>query len=675
MAIRRQDDPTTQGLIPFTADELGQIKVALATPRHRNIIETNQERLIVSPYPLRQTFKAVSMAMRARFYHGNAATAPLIEDLLSGTIKGRRAILEGTPSAVRLLKALPFVGAALDSWIVDAEVRTFEHNKKVFVGFRLRTTLPQRIGVGLTAREFAGLVEDFQRLLPTARLDPQPVHDPVVGPGQQAPESYTGTLRDYSRCAALAEVARLREGDFPLGRYLWPSDAARGTVPLALGSPMDDAGRPSEHLIFRNVCVTAPVGTGKTYSIFQPWAVAAARAGFSTLVFDAKGDLAAALTKPVFDAGSRVVIFSTSPEQPSVPWNFLDEIEVEPDGRLKSRRAVDAIVEALLGDDVVGKGRDRDEFASRLFRGWLGGFIQIAKYALGDEADASVLHQMAREETKLHELLNRVRERWPEHVYARLYYEVNDLFDKFEWGYSAQLRGVASALSPFTHEPLASRTRARPGARRFRIRDLDRRPTMFLLNCPLRDLQAARRVGSVASSLLMSYVYERQAPEPGQHDARIPLVLLLDETRLLSTNLAEFLAVGRGFKAGVVTCYQELDQIRDEAMRREILTNSNTLVALRGVGPGSRRAIAERLARTTVQSATVGGSTGEDAREQVIRNRTPLEVAVLGEYEMRTLPGPKYVALVHIQDDTVRGSKPFLVDLSNNGGSLVSEVD
>jgi type IV secretory pathway TraG/TraD family ATPase VirD4 len=285
-------------------------------------------------------------------------------------------------------------------------------------------------------------------------------------------------------------------------------------------------------------------------------------------------------------------------------------------------------------------------------------------------ADPFVLYQMAREEARLRDLLERVRQQWPQQVYDRVYYEVNDLFEKFEWGYSAQLRGVANALAPFVHEPLLSRTRARSSPRRFRISDLDKRPTTLFLSCPLQDLDAAQRVGSVATSLLLSHIYERRAPAEGQPDSRVPMLLLLDETRLLSANLPEFLAVGRGFKAGVVTCYQELDQIRDESQRREILTNSNTLIALRGMGPGSRKSIAERLARATVQVTGVGSSLGEEARQQANVNVTRQEVAVLGEYEMRAMPGPKHVALVHIQDGTVPESKPFLVDLTNNGSNL-----
>jgi hypothetical protein len=671
--MTRVPDSQSRDLVPLSSNELAEVRIALHAPRAMRAIESRDERIIVSPYPLRQTFKAVASALRTRLYHGTSSASPPIEDMPSGTLRGRRAFLEGTPSATRLLMGVPLVGQVLANWIIDVEVRVTEQQSQVLVGFRLRTTLPQSIGHNVTTKEFEGLITDFQRLLPTISLGSEVVADPIIGPGEATPDSFSGTLRDYSRCATVADVAPLRDGDFPLGRYLWPEADARGSVPLFLGAPHDARGQQLEHLIFRNVCVTAPVGMGKSYSIFRPWSVAAARAGFSSLVFDPKGDLTQDLREPVFAAGNRVVIFSTSPEQASVNWNFMDEVEIDAQGRLKSRRGIEAILDALLPRENAES--DKEEFASRLFRGWLGGFIQIAKYALGDGADPFVLYQMARDDDRLKELLQMVRDRWGESIHERLFYEVNDLFDKFEWGYTAQLRGVANALAPFVQDPLRNRTRARPGERRFRISDLDRRPTTLFLSCPLRDLQAAQRVGSVATSLLLSHIYERRPPAAGQPDTRVPLLLLLDETRLLSANLAEFLAVGRGFKAGVVTCYQELDQIRDESSRREILTNSNTLICLRGIGPGSRKALMERLSRATIQVAGVGASVGEEARQQANVNLSRQEVAVLGEYEVRAMPGPQHVALVHVQDGTVAEAKPFLVDLTDNGSAALTQQE
>ena len=654
------DEPTLQ-LAPGAKPAVREGAPLARQPVYRRVIQSRDERLVPLPYSRRDAFRAAATALRVRLYHGPTPASPPVEDYGSGTIRGRRAFLEGTPSMGRFLLGVPFVGQLLGAWVIDVEIRVVEHRGEVVLGMQVQTTLPQPVGDMVVAREFEGILADVQRLKPRVETASAPVHDPIVAPGGTPPDEFTGTLRDYSRCAGLDDLDSLRAGEFPLGRYLWPSEGARGSARLFLGAP----GQDSEHLVFRNVCVTAPVGSGKTWSIFRPWAVAAARAGFSTLVFDPKGDLTPTLKATLLASGQRVVVLGTSPEQESVAWNFLDEIEIDEHGRLLSRRAVDALVDALLpvGEE---KSSERNIFAHQLHRGWLSGFIQIARYALGEAADPAILYEMTRSEARLRELLDLVRERWPEPVYMRLYLEVNDLFDKFEWGYTAQLRGLANALAPFVHEPLRSRTSAGAAGRRFRIRELDRRPTTLLLACSLRDLEVGRRVASIATALLLAHIYERRPPAPGEPDRRIPMLLLLDETRLLNTKLTEFLSVGRGFKAGVVTCYQELDQVRDEAERREILANSNTLIALRGVSAGSRKMLEERLARATVQVRNPGEA--DDARRTVSTARQ--EVAVLGDYEIRALPGPKHVAVVHIQDGTVAGSRPFLVDLTRNGEAL-----
>jgi hypothetical protein len=670
-------DPPSHDLVPLSSSELGQLKAVLRAPPLGSgwdplvgSVAATDERILVSPYPLRETFKAAAAALRVRLYHGATEASPPFEDLPSGTIRGRRALFEGSPSAVRLLLGVPLVGQIVSSWIIDVEIRVADRRDQVLIALRIRTTLPQRIGEGAIAKEFDGLVADFLRLAPTEQVQA----DPIIGPNEIVPEAFTGSLRDYSRCATLDDVDALRTGDFPLGRYLWPTDPAHGTIPLFLGAPRSAGGSAGEHLLFRNVCVTAPVGAGKLFSILRPWAVAAAAASYSTFVFDPRGDLALDLRQPLLAAGSDVVVFSTRPEQESANWNFLDEVEIEADGRLKNRRSVESILDALLPISVDESRRsETNEFAALLHRGWLGGFVQIARYALGDEADASTLYGMARDEHRLRELLEQVRERWPHDVYERLYYEVIDLFDKFEWGYTAQLRGVANALAPFNHEPLRTRTRAMPGKRNFRIADLFDRPTSFIAAGSLADLDVARRLGSLASSLLLSYVYERRPPAPGQPDTRIPIVLLLNETQLLSTDLTEFLAVGRGFKAGVVTFYHDLDDIRDEAIRREILTNCNTFIALRGIGAGSRRSLMERFPRSQISVSGAAASLAEDTRRQMTSGGSGVEVPVLGDYEIRAMPGPRHVAVVHIQDGTVAGAKPFLVDLTDNGQSSQSE--
>ena len=70
----------------------------------------------------------------------------------------------------------------------------------------------------------------------------------------------------------------------------------------------------------------------------------------------------------------------------------------------------------------------------------------------------------------------------------------------------------------------------------------------------------------------------------------------------------------------------------------------------------------------------MGASVGEEARQQANVNLSRQEVAVLGEYEVRAMPGPKHTALVHVQDGTVADAKPFLVDLTDNGAEPVEST-
>src|SRR5260370_1178936 len=156
-------------------------------------------------------------------HSAHTSASPPIEDLSSGTIRGRRAFLEGTPSATRLLMGLPLVGQVLSNWIIDVEVRVAERRGQVIVGFRLRTTLPQSIGHNLTSKEFEGLIADFHRLLPTISLGAPVLADPIIGPSEALPDAFTRSLRYYSRCATLDDLRALRKGEFPFVRYLSPS--------------------------------------------------------------------------------------------------------------------------------------------------------------------------------------------------------------------------------------------------------------------------------------------------------------------------------------------------------------------------------------------------------------------------------------------------------------------
>src|SRR5438270_11474592 len=199
----------TGKLLPLSAGELRDIKAVIAVPLYRRVIQAQDERIIEAPYPFRETFKSAAAALRVRLYHGPTPATPPVEDFSSGTIRGRRGFLEGTPGLARMFLGFPFVGQLLTNWILDAEVRVLERNGRVLVGIRMHTTLPQWVGNGLVTSELEGILADLHRLQPGSATNVSIPHNPIVGPGIRAPDVFTGTLSDYSRCASLDELDSL----------------------------------------------------------------------------------------------------------------------------------------------------------------------------------------------------------------------------------------------------------------------------------------------------------------------------------------------------------------------------------------------------------------------------------------------------------------------------------
>jgi hypothetical protein len=101
--------------------------------------------------------------------------------------------------------------------------------------------------------------------------------------GEQS-ESFTGRCAITVGAPRSARLAPLHQV-IPLGG-MWPGRDVARQRPVP-GHAADASSRSKEHLIFRNVCVTAPVGMSKSCSIFRPWSIAAARAVLD-LDFDPK---------------------------------------------------------------------------------------------------------------------------------------------------------------------------------------------------------------------------------------------------------------------------------------------------------------------------------------------------------------------------------------------------
>ena len=75
-------------------------------------------------------------------------------------------------------------------------------------------------------------------------------------------------------------------------------------------------------------------------------------------------------------------------------------------------------------------------------------------------------------------------------------------------------------------------------------------------------------------------------------------------------------------------------------------------------------AIRERLASASVQVANPGAPLAEDGRPERLINVSRQDVPLVGDYKLRAMPGPRYTALVHIQEGRVPNARAFLVHLS-----------
>src|SRR4051812_13422430 len=56
----------SRDLVPLTPGELRQVKAVLTAPLHQQVVEAREQRMVLSPYPRRETFRAAASALRNR---------------------------------------------------------------------------------------------------------------------------------------------------------------------------------------------------------------------------------------------------------------------------------------------------------------------------------------------------------------------------------------------------------------------------------------------------------------------------------------------------------------------------------------------------------------------------------------------------------------------------------
>jgi len=513
-------------------------------------------------------------------------------------------------------------------------------------------------------------------------------HNPVLGPGDDLREPVTGNLRDYSGCAALAELGDLVGYDptarvLPLGIWTFepdPDAAARRAAP----DPAADArrllylgtyrtGAQMEH---NGTLIIAPQNSGKTELIVR-WALAANRAGYSLFIVDVKGNLYQRLAAERLRG--RLHYFSTDPAlDTGVRFNVLADLRCTSP---TDRRTIEQVVAALLPLNQYAQGENF--IHGQLSQKWLVAFINLLKLveSYPSEApepfDLGDVYELASSEEALSGVLRTLYALEAEHgtdptqpgaaywhtELALLIARDLELVPGAPHGqrapehtYQGLTVSIQTALRPFSRQgTLAHKVQ---GPNDFRLDALNEaHQVTLILGAREQDLADAETVLGMTIARLHHVLAERRTLRP--HPPR-RVLLLLDETRRIrGFDAGRYVTFARDSQAGCVLVYQSISQIKTEAEMVEILENVGTQIYLGGlVGATAQRFIdiLPRRIRPTF-SRTVATGDSWSTSQQTGQESVPYFTTS----ELYRLPAGAWPALVYIRDHP--SGKPFLVDM------------
>lgn len=536
------------------------------------------------------------------------------------------------------------------------------------------------------SRRLMTWLEEFERLLradlatvkdaykEVTRVD----HDVILAPGERLKSAFDGQLTDYSGCATLHEVDRLRKtrGDgkvLPLGVYAFdhkPEVAQPETV-VYVGRFGD---KPME---FNGTLVVAPQNSGKTRLIVR-WALAANRAGYNLFIVDVKGNLLPHLRKAGLQGD--VHFLSTDPSldgmgpERSSCFNILEELDpTTPAGRSE----IKAICEALLPD----YGGEDAQFRPIRLRS-LVAIVCIRKLLdlhFQEISDLGDIYEMAADENRLYQCISALQkvETWqleqnpdvflPQPTSAFWITELAPLISPDEkrvmggqreprYSYASLTIHIITALMPFhRYGGLHSRT---SGKSDFKLSDLDGAgQSTIVLAAREHDGEEAQVVSAIILKRLEQILKRRFSVE--QPDR--PILLLLDETRRIKGfSPGKYITFAREAKAGCVLVYQSIEQIESEKEIIEVLENVGIQIYLRSVTGKTADRLVDMLPKRFRPQFSRGQTSGSGfSRSSQVSQE---EVPCLSKSEMFKLPAGEYPALVFIKD--YGDGKPFLVDMS-----------
>ncbi|MBV8754946.1 MAG: type IV secretory system conjugative DNA transfer family protein [Hyphomicrobiales bacterium] len=550
--------------------------------------------------------------------------------------------------------------------------------------------IKRRLRLGEMYR-FAALLE--QERLYTAKPAAVALGGYILAPGESPDVEKIAAAgfvsKDYSSCAEAEELADLRDGVLPLGQYVFgKSDDKLSHGPRLYLAPHGNGALRE----YDGVLIVAPINRGKT-ELLKRWAIAANRAGYSTLLVDVKGNLFAQLRT---ELKGRVLHFTTDPALPcgdttvsgnaSDRMNLLEGLVWETD---VGRKRIEAIVEILLpAAGWRGEGGDaelRYAYRTKYLRAFINILLMEHHYSEGSRApDLADLYDLANSEARLIRCLRliavgeaKARKRgaipepgfvwWAGEIAPLISSQLLPTFGQRDptKAYTDYTLGILAALRPFARDGIFYKkiTSEGPGAAfSFDLLDGREQVTLILALRPQDGLESDT-LFSVAAKRIEQLLFERFKKE----DPR-PVLLLLDEAiRLRDFDPSNFIAIAREAKAGCVAVYQSLDPI-EEDKRKLLLATVGTQIYLGSLPAGTAKLVSENLPRRTSSVPRISFSDTMQARTRSIAYSGE-SVPLVGIVELTQLPAWPYSAFVYIRDH--RGGKPFIVDLDERPTRVV----
>lgn len=451
------------------------------------------------------------------------------------------------------------------------------------------------------------IVETGRAVLGSTMSDP--TQEILEGPWDPPTSAdVTGDRRSYRGIARPDECPVLCSGKpgFRLGRYL--------SIRNGYAEPDRELTIPPDEVV--HILVAAPAGAGKTRSVVLPFTVSALEVGWSTIVFDIKGDMLNALGGyPKWVSAKdgkpcRLLVWGPNvPLEHCAAYNPLEKVDE------KDPKRLEAAVQAIMGAPQPG---GKDDYWDKQYRLYLRLMIRVAKERLGPYACPYDLYRMANDREYFETLARGTS-------CAR---DLADHFARTNERYGEYMGGIVAAVQAFGDPRVQKRTMRSD----FQFEDLEKERTMLVFTVP----QSYKDLGATLLGLFFNAVdaFATQRVEQGAKGKR-EIMIVADEapTMIKKVDLQNMVAVYRSGRIRVLIVAQEPAMLGEERVWKAIAGNCNIFVMLRGSQNSAIQYARECMGKRTEQSFDVthsqqagqvgGGESGgsKSAKVQVVEDR------------------------------------------------------